>query len=268
MTETSSEWRRFFQATAPRYDEEDFTRATDAEVAELLALLDLPPGGRLLDVGCGTGRHAVPLAAAGLRVTGIDLSPAMLALAADRAHAAGVALDLLEADARRLPDHLERVDAAICLCEGAFCLVAAGVEPFAHDRAILAGIHRVLRPGGRLVLTGLNAARMLAAWRRDEPVGEVDLLTLTTTSEVALEDGTTVSLREHHHLPDSLRALAEGVGFEVEAIWAGGAGDWRREPPGVDDYELLLVARKPGLRGVAVGGTGPTATPDDRSGRG
>jgi ubiquinone/menaquinone biosynthesis C-methylase UbiE len=242
---TPAGWRRFFEATAHRYDQEDFTQATETEVTELLALLDLPPGSRLLDVGCGTGRHAVPLALAGLEVTGVDLSPAMLALAADRARDAGVELEWVEADARQLPDHLGPFDAAICLCEGAFCLVAADTEPLAHDRAILTAIHDVLRPGGRLVLTGLSAARMLVAWQRGEPVGELDALTLTTTSAYPLDDGSSVTLREHHHLPDGLRTLAEAVGFEVEAIWAGGAGDWRREPPGVDDYELLLVARRP-----------------------
>jgi SAM-dependent methyltransferase len=240
-----SDWRRFFQATADRYDEEVFTRATEVEVAELRALLDLPAGSRLLDVGCGTGRHAVPLALAGLSVTGVDLSAAMLERAAARARDAGVELELVEADARELPGHLGAFDAAICLCEGAFCLVAEGAEPLAHDRAVLAAIHRALRPDGRLVLTGLSAGRMLAAWQRGEPVGEVDLLTLTTTSELALADGSTVALREHHHLPDGLCTLAETVGFEVEAIWAGGAGDWRREPPGVEDYELMLVARRP-----------------------
>jgi SAM-dependent methyltransferase len=238
-------WRRYFEATADDYDEEVFTRATDAEVAELQALLDLPVGGRLLDVGCGTGRHAVPLASQGLRVTGVDLAPAMLRHAATRAAMAGVELDLVEADARDLPDELGPFDAAICLCEGAFCLVGEGVEPLAHDRAILTAIHRVLRPGGRLVLTGLNAARLLAAWQRDEPTGELDLLTLTETSTYPLGDGATVVLREHYHLPDGLRTLAESVGFEVEAVWAGGAGDWRREAPTIDDFELMLLARRP-----------------------
>ena len=240
-----SNWQRFFASAAERYDEEGFTQATDTEVVELISLLDLQPGQRVLDVGCGTGRHAVPLAAFGLQVTGVDLSPEMLERAAARAAAAGVELDLLAADARHLPDHLGGFDVVLCLCEGAFCLVADGVAPLAHDRAVLASIHRTLRPGGRLVLTGLNAARLLAACRRGEPTGTLDLLTLTETSHHQLDDGSVVELREHYHLPDGLRTLAESVGFEVEAVWAGGAGDWRREPPTVDDVELMLVAHRP-----------------------
>ena len=135
-------------------------------------------------------------------------------------------------------------DAAICLGEGACCLVADGVAPMDHDRAVLASIHGVLRPGGRLVLTCLNAARMLAAWQRGEAEGEVDLLTLTEVIAHPLEDGTTVRLREHHHLPGTLRLLAEAVGLTVEAIWAGGAGDWRREPPTEADHELMLLAHR------------------------
>ncbi|MFO7778528.1 MAG: class I SAM-dependent methyltransferase [Nitriliruptoraceae bacterium] len=241
----SSSWHRYFEASAEHYDDEGFTQATDAEVELLTTLLGLGAKDRVLDVGCGTGRHAVPLAAAGLRVTGIDLSPAMLARARERARAAGVQVELIESDARELPDHLVGYDVALSLCEGAFCLVADGVEPLAHDRAILAAIHRALRPGGRLVLTALNAARLLAAWRRGEPTGSIDLLTLTETSEHHLADGGSVALREHYHLPDGLRTLATSVGFEVEAVWAGGAGAWRREPPTERDYELMLVARRP-----------------------
>lgn len=240
-----SGWRRFFESFAHRYDDEVFTRATEDELVFLAELLDLTPGARVLDVGCGTGRHAVPIAATGADVTGVDLSPAMLERAVDRAAEAGVDVTWLEADARHLPDHLGAFDAVLCLCEGAFGLVADGVAPIDHDRAVLASIRQVLRPGGRLVLTGLNAGRLLAAWHRGDAAGNVDLMTLTETTDYPLDGGGSVTLREHYHLPDGLRTLATSVGLEVEAIWAGGAGDWRREPPTVDDFELMLVARRP-----------------------
>lgn len=238
-------WRRFFQSFAHRYDEEGFTRATEDELVFLAELLDLGPSTRVLDVGCGTGRHAVPIAGLGAEVVGVDLSPAMLERAAARAAVAGVDVTWVESDARDLPDHLGAFDAVLCLCEGAFGLVADGVAPLDHDQAVLASIRRVLRPGGRLVLNGLNAGRLLTAWHRGEAAGEVDLMTLTETTDYPLDEGGTVQLREHYHLPDGLRTLATSVGLQVESIWAGGAGDWRREPPSVDDFELMLVARRP-----------------------
>lgn len=247
-TPEGSGWRRFFQSFAHRYDEEGFTRATDEEVVFLTDLLDLEPGTRVLDVGCGTGRHTVPLAALGAEVTGVDQSPAMLERAAVRAEAAGVPVTLVEGDARELPEDLGPFDVALCLCEGAFCLVADGVAPLDHDRAVLASIARSLRPGGRLALTGLHAAPMLASWAQGTLAGELDLCTLTETTDYPLEGGGTVRLREHYHLADSLATLATSVGLEVEAIWAGGAGDWRREPPSDDDVELLLLARRPDPR--------------------
>jgi SAM-dependent methyltransferase len=137
-------------------------------------------------------------------------------------------------------------DAAICLCEGAFCLVAEGVEPLAHDRAILAGIHRALRPGGRLVLTGLSAARMLTAWQRGEPVGDAgpadahddDGPTRWTTARRSRCGSTTTcpTACAPWRRPSASRSRPSGPA----APGTGGAN-----LPGVDDYELLLVARRP-----------------------
>ena len=94
--------------------------------------------------------------------------------------------------------------------------------------------------------TGVASASSSARRRAGGVTSEIDPLTCTETSEHRLDDGSMVLLREHHHLPNGLRTLAASVGFEVEAVWAGGAGDWRREPPSVGDHELLLLARRPG----------------------
>ncbi|MBM3317725.1 MAG: methyltransferase domain-containing protein, partial [Candidatus Eisenbacteria bacterium] len=117
MTERHN-WQEFFDAHAPIYEENVFTKNTLAEVDFLLEELSLPTGGSVLDVGCGTGRHAVELARRGYAVTGLDLSAQMLCQAARAAQSAGARVEWVHADATRfsLPD---RYDAAVCLCEGA-----------------------------------------------------------------------------------------------------------------------------------------------------
>ena len=110
-------WRAFFDGHAPFYMQNVFTRNTPAEVEFLLDELRLTTGARVLDLGCGTGRHAVELARRGCRMVGVDLSRGMLRQAQAAAQQAHVGVDWVQADATRFtaPD---RFDAAICLCEG------------------------------------------------------------------------------------------------------------------------------------------------------
>jgi 2-polyprenyl-3-methyl-5-hydroxy-6-metoxy-1,4-benzoquinol methylase len=70
----------------------NFTKGTDQEIGFLLELLGLAPGSRVLDVGCGPGRHAVALARAGMSVTGVDVSARFLEIAAAEARSADVVL--------------------------------------------------------------------------------------------------------------------------------------------------------------------------------
>ena len=84
MTEKNT-WEAFFDAHAPVYEDNVFTKNTVREVDFLLEELSLQPGDSILDVGCGTGRHSIELAKRGYAVTGLDLSSEMLARAADAA---------------------------------------------------------------------------------------------------------------------------------------------------------------------------------------
>lgn len=83
-------WQRFFEVEAPTYMDNVFTENTEFEVAFLFEELDLSEGDRVLDVGCGTGRHAIRLAEKGIRVTAIDLSAEMLTVARKAAESAEV----------------------------------------------------------------------------------------------------------------------------------------------------------------------------------
>src|SRR3972149_1197611 len=66
-----SVWQAFFDAHAPYYMQNEFTRNTAEEVQFVIEELRLIPPARILDVGCGTGRHSTALAQRGFRVTGV-----------------------------------------------------------------------------------------------------------------------------------------------------------------------------------------------------
>ena len=74
-----ADWEKFFDGHAPVYMDNCFTKNTVNEVDFLVEELRLKPGATILDVGCGTGRHAIELARRGYMVTGVDLSSGMLA---------------------------------------------------------------------------------------------------------------------------------------------------------------------------------------------
>ncbi|MBM3501740.1 MAG: methyltransferase domain-containing protein, partial [Armatimonadetes bacterium] len=154
-------WRAFFDGHAPAYMQNVFTRNTQAEVAFLVDVLRLPPGARILDLGCGTGRHSVALAGRGFQVVGVDLSHGMLRQAQLAAREAEARVAWIQADATRFSAP-QAFDAAICLCEGAFGLIGAGEDPQAHDAAIARNLAHSLRPGGRLMLNASNGLRLQA----------------------------------------------------------------------------------------------------------
>ena len=107
-----------------------------------------PRPGRLIDLGCGTGRLLLPFAQRGYRVLGVDLSAAMLKVAAAKAHTAGVVVELLRANLTQLDGIADSsFDYAACLFS------TLGMVLGAENRlAVVRHSFRVLRPGGRFIL--------------------------------------------------------------------------------------------------------------------
>jgi SAM-dependent methyltransferase len=134
----------------------ELARRYDANLAASpLASVDLrfveehfPPPGRLIDLGCGTGRVAVAFARRGFRTVAVDLSEEMLRVVGEKAAGSGVTVDRVQAN-------LVELDA---LRDGAFdyaaCLFSTlGMVTGARERwRVICHIHRLLRPGGRFVL--------------------------------------------------------------------------------------------------------------------
>ena len=142
---------------------------TRGELAFLERTLRVGPGARVLDVPCGSGRHAVPLAQQGLRVTGVDVSSEHLEQGRERAAAAGVAVEWREAEMRDLPWAAE-FDAGVCLGNSFGYLDREGT------RAFLGAVGRALKPGARFVLDSAMTAESIlpnVQDRQEAPVGDI-----------------------------------------------------------------------------------------------
>lgn len=138
---------------------------TAQEVAGVIAMLDLQPGAQILDLCCGQGRHAVPLARADYRVTGLDRSSYLLGQAQQAARQAGVQVHWVRGDMRMLPWR-DQFDASVNLFTsfGYF-------ESEEENEQVLQQVGHVLKPGGRFLLDVSNRDRYLLhlwpnAWRR------------------------------------------------------------------------------------------------------
>jgi SAM-dependent methyltransferase len=237
------------QFQAELYRRNAFAAHTRAEVEALVARTGLRAGHRVVDVGCGDGRHLRALAAQGVHGVGVDVSPALVAAARDAADRErdgwppDTRLDVVVGDARRLREvdglPLGRADVAWTLCQGAF-----GTHP-ATDRDVLAGVADCVRPGGVVVVTAFHAlfaVRHLVEGDAFDPVRLVH----HQVSEVRGPD----DARAHFDLwtaaytVPGLVGLAEDVGLDVLGVDGAEPGRYDARGVRLDDPELLLVGRR------------------------
>lgn len=222
------------------------------------AVADAP----VLELGCGTGRVLLPLARAGIQVTGIDLSPAMLDIC--RAKLAA------ESPATIARATLVQGDMRDFSLPSAFGLVICPLYTFIHlrtvadKRAMFERVAEHLRPGGRLVLEAELAASFretasptLNVVRHDRRTGDTLLVlqqgrlepgggVLINLLNIAISgDGTArlsaVSSLESRTSPEELADLATAVGLDVQAVW----GDYDGGVLPDDARGVVFVAQRP-----------------------
>ncbi|MBN1270196.1 MAG: methyltransferase domain-containing protein [Kiritimatiellae bacterium] len=239
-------WERFFDAHAPVYMDNVFTKNTLREVDFLVEELSLRPGGSILDVGCGTGRHSVELAKRGCAVTGLDLSAQMLAQARQAAAAAGVEVNWVHCDATQF-SFPGKYDAVLCLCEGSLGLLGQADDAIEQPLAILGNISGSLKPGARALLTVLNGAAMIRKHSNDDVrEGRFDPLLMVESSALPPREGLpAIPVRERGFVPTELVLMCRFAGMPVVSIWGGTAGNWGRRALDLDEIEIMIVTRKP-----------------------
>lgn len=224
-----------------------FTKGTEQEVRFLVDALGLVPGMRVLDVGCGPGRHANALGALGIEVTGVDISERFLEIAR---RDAPPGVDYRRLDAREL-DYEARFDAVISLCQGAFGLADGGPgardTPVDPDGAVLEGMARAVRPGGLVAVSAFSAyfqVRWLDPERGSFDAGRGVNHEIT---EIRDESGrpAEVDLWTTCFTPRELRLMAARAGLEVRDLWSVRPGEYGPNPADLDHEEFLLIAERP-----------------------
>lgn len=126
------------------------TAETEDEVAGVVEALGLRRGSRVLDLACGWGRHAVPLAGLGYRVAALDRSAALLAEGARAAKEANVRVAWVRADMREIP-FVRAFDAVVSLFSSLGYFLSDE-----EDLRVLRGIRSALKPKGTLLLETMH----------------------------------------------------------------------------------------------------------------
>ena len=220
-----------------------FTKGTVQEIAFLWDALALEPGSRVLDLGCGPGRHSIELASRGVEVVGVDISATFVEVATKLAGPDSRA-SFLRADARVLPFDHEMLapgfDAAICLCQGGFGLM----DHLSHDLEILAGLAGALRPGGSFALSAFNAYFVV----RYHENARFDANTGVSSEETEILDSAgrsmSTELRTGCFTPRELRLMCRQVGLTVEAIHSVEPGGYGRGVPDTESPEFLVLGHR------------------------
>lgn len=249
-------YEQLFEDYGTKYDDESFTKGTTGECDFIEREAGHSKQFDILDVGCGTGRHAIELTRRGYKVTGVDLSERQLQIARQKAQKENLEIDFQLQDARKLSFD-KKFNMVIMLCEGGFPLMETDEMNF----KILKNASKVLMAGGKLIFTTLNGLYPLFHSVKDflnenseegnarSEGNNFDLLTFRdyNTTSVITEEGEakTYECNERYYIPPEITWLLKSLGFRKIDILGAKLGAFsRNDKLTTEDFEMLVIAEK------------------------
>jgi 2-polyprenyl-3-methyl-5-hydroxy-6-metoxy-1,4-benzoquinol methylase len=251
----SEKWyEKLFENYGKSYDNESFTKGTIGECDFLEKEFNFNKSLKILDVGCGTGRHSIELTKRGYNITGIDLSESQLKRAKEKAEINNLKIDFIKHDARNLPFEKE-FDVAIMLCEGGFSLMETDEMNF----EILKNVKKSIKNKGKLIFTTLNGLFPLfnsidnfheKGLLEDNSIyksEKFDFMTMRDYNVTSFtdDDGNKHELNcdERFYMPSEITWLLKSLGFKKIDIYGAKLGAFsRNDKLKTDDFEMLIIA--------------------------
>lgn len=249
-------YESLFENYGKKYDNESFTHGTLGECDFIEKEIDYNKTTKILDVGCGTGRHSIELTKRGYTVTGIDLSQSQLARAREKAQNENLDIEFMQEDARELPFDNE-FDLAIMLCEGGFPLMETDEMNF----EILKGVAKSLKQNGKVIFTTLNglfplfhSVEEFCAETTDEGNAtyrnnSFNLMTFRDHNITEVEDDNgekkVLECNERYYVPSEISWLLKMLDFSTIEIFGAKLGAFsRNDELTTKDFEMLVIAKK------------------------
>ena len=249
-------YEALFENYSQKYDKECFVQGTAGECDFIELEINRDKSLKVIDIGCGTGRHAIELTKRGYHVIGVDLSGNQIKRAREKAQEAGVTLDFQTQDARNLPFDGE-FDLAIMLCEGGFSLMETDEMNF----EILRNATKALKDKGKLIFTTLNGLFPLfhsvsEFYKSAQKEGQsqckdcsFDLMTFRDHNTAVFEDDSgnkkELKCNERYYVPSEITWLLKTLGYKKIDILGAKLGAFsRNDKLTTEDFEMLIVAEK------------------------
>ncbi len=245
------DWYRY--AYPPSMANTPWAQRTATEVDRVLEILQPAPGAKILDLACGTGRHAIELSRRGFSVVGVELLEDNVAVARADAEAESLGVEFLAADVRGLAID-EDYEIVLSLNDGAIGYFPTEEE----NRMVFEAVAHALTPGGRHLAqlpNVLHAEAFMPTKGWIEGAGALELIDHRWNVHTRRLEGATASIvvgepfeglemvpfRKRLYSLDELASLYASVGMELSDVYRGNGKPGR---PRRTQYEIFVVGVK------------------------